>query len=57
MIADPGAWELGLFGMFQIFEQECLRSYNTEAAFVMRAMLGLAETKQRDCSDLVSGPF
>ncbi|KAG0147006.1 hypothetical protein CROQUDRAFT_43576 [Cronartium quercuum f. sp. fusiforme G11] len=37
-----------------IFEQECLRSYNTEAAFVMRAMLGLAEGKQRDCGDLVS---
>ncbi|OAV95052.1 hypothetical protein PTTG_05205 [Puccinia triticina 1-1 BBBD Race 1] len=37
-----------------IFEQECFRSYNLEAGLVIRAMLILAETKQKDVSDLVS---
>ncbi|KNZ57128.1 hypothetical protein VP01_2234g4 [Puccinia sorghi] len=40
----------------EIFEQECFRSYNLEAALVIRAMLILAEGKQKDGSDLVSGP-
>jgi len=40
-----------------IFEQECFRSYNLEAALVMRAMLILAEGKQKDGSDLVSDPI
>ncbi|EGG08446.1 uncharacterized protein MELLADRAFT_84617 [Melampsora larici-populina 98AG31] len=40
-----------------IFEQECLRSYNQEAALVMKAMLSLAEAKQRDTQDLVSEPI
>ncbi|KAH9811402.1 hypothetical protein DFH28DRAFT_439360 [Melampsora americana] len=40
-----------------IFEQECLRSYNHEAALVMRAMLSLAEARQRDTQDLVSDPI
>ncbi|KAH9441049.1 hypothetical protein MJO28_015973 [Puccinia striiformis f. sp. tritici] len=40
-----------------IFEQESLRSFNLEAGLVMRAMLILAESKQKDCSDLVSDPI
>ncbi|PLW12968.1 hypothetical protein PCANC_07820 [Puccinia coronata f. sp. avenae] len=40
-----------------IFEQECFRSYNLEAGLIMRAMLILAEGKQKDGSDLVSDPI
>ncbi|MBW0496044.1 hypothetical protein O181_035759 [Austropuccinia psidii MF-1] len=40
-----------------IFSQECLRWFNSDAAMVIKAMLSIAETKQRDCSDLVSEPI
>ncbi|CAH7666876.1 hypothetical protein BY996DRAFT_4578276 [Phakopsora pachyrhizi] len=40
-----------------IFEQECLRSFNLEAALVIRGMLSIAESKQESSSDLASDPI